>query len=241
MNTFWKRFLETPDTAFSLFSEMPRFMYFMKDRDLKFVSLNDQLITKIGLPKEEIIGKTDFDLFPQSIAQAFYQDDQAIIESGHPLLNKTELVPSRHGQVDWSLTTKTPLRDGHGTIQGIIGVTRPFSSSGTALDSSSELSPAIQHIKENFHTKCTVKKLAEVSSLSLSAFERKFKKILHVNPTEFIRNARVQHACHLLSQGTTPLADIADQCGFFDQSHLSRDFVRSMNISPLKYRKQYRI
>jgi AraC-like DNA-binding protein len=241
MSNFLDTYLNMPDTAKLLFDEMPRFIYFMKNHQLRFVRLNQNLIEKIGLPEAEIIGKTDFDLFPKSMANAFYKDDQLILKTKQPILNKVELVPSNLGQADWSLTNKVPMFDEQENIFAIIGVTRPFSTSDTARNSSEGLSLMIEHIKENYATKLSIERLARMSSLSVSALERKFKKVFHINPSQYILNIRIQEACQLLIHSSQPLINIANDCGFYDQSHFSRQFSKAMNISPLKYRKQFRI
>jgi len=232
-------FLEMPDPAKLLFDQMPRFMYFVKDRDFRFIRINQQLADKLGLEEDQILGKTDYDFFPKSMADAFRKDDEKMLQDLKPITNKVELVPSNHGQVDWSITTKVPLLDDNQSVTAIIGVTRAFSTSDTAMESSSEINVATKFIKENFASKLSIEDLAKRSSLSVSALERKFKAIFHVSPTQYILNTRVQKACHLLSQSTKNLASIAIECGFYDQSHFSKKFSKSMNISPLKYRKLY--
>lgn len=241
MNSFLANYLRMPDTAKLLFDEMPRFIYFMKDEHLRFVRLNQTLVEKLGMPEEEVIGKTDYDLFPESMADAFYKDDQFILTTKKPILNKVELVPSSRGQADWSLTSKVPMFDDKGRIAAIIGATRPFSTSDTARNSSESLSLMIEYIKDNYAKKLSIEDLAKLSSLSVSALERKFKKVFHITPSKYILNIRIQEACQLLIHSSLPLIEIANDCGFYDQSHFSRQFSKSMNISPLKYRKQFRI
>ncbi|MGJ8655608.1 MAG: AraC family transcriptional regulator [Akkermansiaceae bacterium] len=241
MNDFLANYLKMPDTARLLFDEMPRFIYFMKDEELRFVRLNQTLVEKLGLPEEEILGKTDYDLLPKSMADAFYKDDQYILNTKKPILNKVELVPSSRGQADWSLTNKVPMFDDEGNIAAIIGATRPFSTSDTARNSSNSLSLMIEFIKENYAKKLSIEDLATMSSLSVSALERKFKKVFHITPSQYILNIRIQEACHLLIHSSRPLIEIASDCGFYDQSHFSRQFSKAMNSSPLKYRKQFRI
>jgi len=220
---------------------MPRFIYFMKDVNLRFVRVNSTLKQKLGLTEEEIVGKTDFDLFSKTMAEAFYKDDQRILKTKQPILNKVELVPSDRGLADWSLTNKVPMFDKDNNIVAIIGVTRPFSTSDTAQESSKDLTVMIDHIKKNYKSRLFVEDLAKLSSLSVSALERKFKRVFHITPSQYIFNIRIKEACHLLIHSSQSLVSIADECGFYDQSHFSRQFSKAMNISPLKYRKKFRI
>lgn len=72
--------------------------------------------------EDEIIGKTDFDLYPVIEAQRYYEEDQIIIQSGKPALDMEDTLIGKDGQIHWLLGSKVPLRDVHGQITGIVGV-----------------------------------------------------------------------------------------------------------------------
>ncbi|GAA5494404.1 HTH-type transcriptional activator RhaS [Rubritalea halochordaticola] len=228
------------DHGESLFEHLPGFLYFVKDKDLRFVAVNNRLCEKIGAPAEEILGKTDYDFFPPSRADAFAKDDRQVLETGVPIHNKVELVPRGKGFVDWSSTTKVALRNQSGEIIAVAGTTRPFASGLSGIDIDSELGDVLKHMRENFSNSLKVTDLARMAHLSVSAFERKFKKHLHMTPLHYIRHLRIQDACYQLSHDSMPLSQIAANCGFVDQSHFSREFSRIMNETPLSYRKRHR-
>lgn len=66
---------------------------------------------------------------------------------------------------------------------------------------------------------------------------RSFRRHFGCSPAQFTRFRRVERAAQLLSHSECPLSDIALSCGFADQSHFTKDFVRSLGISPGKYRE----
>ncbi len=68
------------------------------------------------------IGKTDFDLFTEEHARAAYEDEQRIIRTGQPIINKEEKETWPNGPDTWVLTTKMPLRDKNGAIVGTFGI-----------------------------------------------------------------------------------------------------------------------
>jgi signal transduction histidine kinase len=68
----------------------------------------------------EGIDRSDFDFFPEDQARPKYEQEQAIIRIGRPVLNLEE--PDGVGH--WALTTKMPLHDEKGTIIGTFGVSR---------------------------------------------------------------------------------------------------------------------
>ncbi|MCX6149554.1 MAG: PAS domain S-box protein [Ignavibacteriales bacterium] len=72
----------------------------------------------------EILGKTDFDFYPKELAEGFFADDQSVMQSGKPVLNKEEYVIDENGHQRWLLTSKLPLKDEKGNITGIVGIGR---------------------------------------------------------------------------------------------------------------------
>ncbi|MHC4075545.1 MAG: PAS domain S-box protein, partial [Planctomycetota bacterium] len=64
---------------------------FVKDTQGRFVSVNTAIAHVMGAKDEhELIGKTDFEYYPQEAAAEYYSDEQRIIESGRPIINKDE-------------------------------------------------------------------------------------------------------------------------------------------------------
>jgi PAS domain S-box-containing protein len=74
--------------------------------------------------ERDVIGKNDFDLYPREIAEGFYADDQAVIRSGIPVLNREEFVRTNNDEKRWLLSSKIPLRDRDGNIIGLVGIGR---------------------------------------------------------------------------------------------------------------------
>jgi PAS domain S-box-containing protein len=103
---------------------VPDRIYF-KDLRGRITRANRALAQWLGVsdPSQEI-GKTDFDFFPREEAQTRHAQEQEIIRTGEPLLGLEEEHTTPDGQVDWTLTTKMPLRDEHGNIIGTFGISR---------------------------------------------------------------------------------------------------------------------
>ena len=229
------------DHGEGLFDHLPGFLYFVKDAELKFVSANSRLAKKLGVSNpEQLLGKTDRDFFPPGQANAYAKDDLIVIETGQPMYNKVELVPRGKGFVDWSTTTKIPLFNNQGEVVAIAGTTRPFSTGTSAIDIHSELGVPLKAMHARFAENIRVTELAKLANLSVSAFERKFKKQLHMTPRQYIRHLRVHDACYKLSHSYESLSSISAVCGYVDQSRFSREFSRITNETPLQYRKRHR-
>jgi PAS domain S-box-containing protein len=112
----------------ALIDNIPDFMY-VKDPQSRFVIANAHLAGVVGANSpEELIGKTDFDFFPLELAKAFHADEQQVMRSGQPVFNREESGLDRQGNTTHLLTTKVPLRDTNGVVNGIAGVGRDISN-----------------------------------------------------------------------------------------------------------------
>jgi PAS domain S-box-containing protein len=108
----------------SLIDNIPDFMY-VKDSKCRFVLANSAVASLMGAKTpEEMLGKTDFDFYPQELAGVFYEDEQNLIRSGQPLYNHEEMSPDSAGNEVHVLTTKVLLRDSKGQVTGIAGIGR---------------------------------------------------------------------------------------------------------------------
>ncbi len=98
---------------------------YVKDREGRFLLENAANLKVHGIQNhDEIVGKTAFDLFPREVAQRLHAEDQAVMETGNPVLNRERSTPGPSGAVRWHVTTKVPLRDGAGNVLGVVGVNR---------------------------------------------------------------------------------------------------------------------
>lgn len=107
-----------------LIDNMPDYIY-VKDAESHFVIANRALADLVGAKDpHDLLGKTDFDYFPSPIAAAFFADEQAVIRSGKPLINREEPNIDADGNAKWNLTTKVPLKDANGKPIGVMGIGR---------------------------------------------------------------------------------------------------------------------
>jgi PAS domain S-box-containing protein len=107
-----------------LLDNIPDAIYF-KDKQSRFLKVSRTMNQMYGFPNpNEIIGKTDFDLFTTEHAQPAYDDEQRIIETGKPIIGKLEKETLPDGRINYVSTTKIPLRDAHDQIIGTMGMSR---------------------------------------------------------------------------------------------------------------------
>lgn len=109
----------------ALIDHLPDYVY-IKDNESRFLLANPAIMRQLGATTlTEVIGRTDFDFSPPELAGQYYADEQALLQSGQPLLNHEEpVIDQETGQQRWLLTTKVPFRDSQGQIVGLIGLNR---------------------------------------------------------------------------------------------------------------------
>ncbi len=99
---------------------------FFKDVDSRFLLVSVGFLTGIaeGRPLDEVVGKTDFDLFSRPHAAAAFEDEQRVLRTGKPIPAKLERETYHDRPDAWVSTTKLPLHDVDGNIIGTWGISR---------------------------------------------------------------------------------------------------------------------
>ena len=138
---------------------------YAKDIESRFIICNKALVKRMGKDDEsEIIGKSDFDLLPKNLAEQFYSNEQEVITTGNPLINKEETMGTVAGLKRWNLASKVPLKDAEGRITGIVGVGRDI----TELKRSQIESQALSEITSGISTTSNLDELLKLIHCSLA-------------------------------------------------------------------------
>jgi PAS domain S-box-containing protein len=96
---------------------------YAKDAQSRFTAANKLVANRMGVEPEQLIGKTDFDFFPREMAEKFFNDEQALLKSGKPLIDCEEVAhDSTSGQDRVLITSKIPLHDEYGRLTGVVGI-----------------------------------------------------------------------------------------------------------------------
>jgi AraC-like DNA-binding protein len=217
---------------------MPEIHFFAKNLAGQFMAVNRSSLQRHGLTSEaQIIGKTDYDFHPATMAAAYVEEDAKVMKSGKVLPEQPWLVYDYSGIQRWFLSTKHPLFGHSGEVIGVAGMMRPMAGSPFLAKDYSDLEATVQFVLDHFSEKISVQDLATQSGYSLSQFERKFRVLFSMTPTRFVTKARVNAARARLGNGHDTIGEIAQECGFYDQSQFGRLFKRETGTTPLEYRK----
>ena len=214
-------------------------LFWIKDKQGRVIHANHCFLEHVGADNlEQIIGLTDYDIFPLRIADQFVQDDHLVIAGG--TINErleTNILTSK--QICWFSTSKRPLLNRDGEIIGSYGISKHLEKASFALTAIDQLKTPIDYIRKHYMNPINVTELAEIAHLSLSALERRFKKYLSKTPKQFINTIRLENAQHLLLESNLPIATIASAVGFADASYFTRQFVKHVGHLPTVFRENF--
>jgi PAS domain S-box-containing protein/putative nucleotidyltransferase with HDIG domain len=139
---------------------------FVKNREHEWVLLNDAYCKFIGYPREELIGKSDYDYFPKRQADVFWNRDEIVFETGKANVNEEEFTDSS-GKVHIIVTKKTLHVDNKGE-KFIVGVIRDITEQ-------KETARALRESEEKF------RKVTSSADDAIMIFDAETKRFIEVN------------------------------------------------------------
>ena len=217
---------------------LPGALFMMKNLDSRYIYMSRALREAINLPPgQEVVGKTDFDLFPKIIAESFRQNDLLVFKNGKPLVNEVHATGFFAAAPKWTFSSKYPLHNRAGKIVGLITINRPYTEIMGHDAQLNRLLPAIEHVFRNYADAITVATLAKLCSLSESQFMRVFGQGMKMTAQAFVEQVRMFHALEAIKHTAHSIARIAQDTGFYDHSSFVKRFKRFTGTTPLHYRR----
>jgi len=122
-----KRFEVSQEKLNNLDEELKKLMdrvpalIFYKDTKNNYIRVNEYVANAHGMRKEDLEGKSCFEIYPKNLAQKYWEDDLEVIKSGISKLNIIEQWETKEG-LKWFLTSKRPYVKNNEKIIGIIGI-----------------------------------------------------------------------------------------------------------------------
>jgi AraC-like DNA-binding protein len=225
----------------ALFDHLPGLHFFAKDRDGHLMYASRGLRERYAMDREtEILGMTDFDLNPDSMAKSYVEDDRKLLSGTVERIERVELWWDSQGMPDWFLVTKVPLRGRGGTIAGVMGLLRRPGDADRDLPVFQAVAKAVEIVRREFAEPITIDKVARRCGQSVRQLQRRFHAAFGIPPQEFLLRTRILAAQRLLESSAAGAAEIARQCGFGDASSFSLHFRKRLGMTPTAYRARMR-
>ena len=218
---------------------LPGALFMVKNLDSRYLYMSRALRDAINLPPgQEVVGKTDFDLFPKIIAESFRQNDLLVFKHGKPLVNEVHATGFFAHAPKWTFSSKYPLHNRAGKVIGLITINRPYTEV-MGLDAElNRLLPAIEHVFRHYAEAVTIATLAKLCSLSESHFMRVFRQGMKMTAQVFVEQVRMFHAIDAIKHTAHSIARIAQDNGFYDHSAFVKRFKKFTGTTPLRYRRE---
>ena len=154
------------DLLHTLMDSIPDAIYF-KDRQGRFTRINRAQARNLGIGgEEEALGKTDFDFFDRTHSEEALADEQRLLETGEPLVDRVEHYVGPDGKPVWVSATKVVIRDGDGEVIGSVGVSRDITER-------KRVEAALEQERRN------LRRIIDSAPIGMAMFDREMRYLAH--------------------------------------------------------------
>ena len=230
------------DELLALFDALVNVIFCIKGADQRYEAVNTAFVQRTGRKsKRDVVGKRAVDLFPRELAERYEDQDASVFRTGESLRDELELIGQSDGSLRWYLTTKLPVTDKTtDEIVSLVSVSRDLqmpSHEGIEVEA---LTRVVDLVNASYGETLRVADLAAAANCSTGQLERRMKRVFGLTATQYVLRVRVDRAAELLAHSDQSLAEIAGDCGFYDQANFTRKFARLTNTTPAQFRGTYR-
>lgn len=230
--------LDRPFVGEELFDAVPDTVFFLKDVEGRYAAVNQTLVARAGRKnKNELIGLTAQEAFPGVLGQRIAAQDKAVTSSGRPIHGQLELHLYPSGEEGWCLTWKEPLLCRNKRIVGLCGISRDLQSLSQARGDMAGLSRVIDYIHKSLDAPVRVGDLAARAGLSVFQLDLRMRALFGVSTGQYLVRIRIELGCSRLRQSNDPISQIALDCGYGDQAAFTRQFRKSVRMTPSQYQQ----
>ena len=100
------------------------------------------------------------------------------------------------------------------------------------------ITPALEHIRENYMQDFSIEDLADMCHLSQTHFRRIFHEIMNTSPLDYLNTTRILQSCILLRTTEDSILSVSEQVGFRSVSSYNRHFAEKMGSQPSDFRRK---
>ncbi len=224
-----------------LLTDVPHVMFCVKALDGRYIAVNQAFADRAGRATvADVVGHTAAELFPTELAESYERQDAKVLSTGQPLRNELELILRPDGSMGWYVTSKTVL--GPPTAPtGIASVSVDLRAPADAGGANAKVAAAVTFARAHCTEPMPVADLAAAAGLSVTQLERAIKRALGLSAKQLILRLRLEEAILRLRTTDAPVAQIASECGYYDQSAFTRQFRRVVGMGPGAYRSTHNV
>ncbi len=217
---------------------LPDTVFFVKHPERGYLAGNHALAGLLGLPnRREIVGRRTDEFFPASTIRYYDGLDAEVIGRGRTLIDRLDWVTGETCDRAWFLYSRMPLRDGSGRVVAALGLSRRLPDPRGEARRYARLAQVSERLQADPGAQIDPAMLAELAGCSRAQLERDFVRVFGVSPMRYRARLRLQLARFLLA-GSAPIAEVAQDCGFADQSAFTRWFRRATGLAPGSWRRR---
>ena len=229
--------LGRPFPAIELFDHIADIVFFIKDREARYVAVNQTLVDRCDLTdKRALIGRKASQVFAPPLGERFEAQDLRVIAEGLSIRGRMELHLYPDGSEGWCLTWKEPLVDADGAIRGLAGISRDAPALSRPGLVPAALSAALAYIDDHLDQPLRIPHLAARAGLSPFRFDQRVRALFGLSAGQYLSRLRIGRACDRLRHTEAPLSELALECGYADQAAFTRQFRKSVGLTPGAYR-----
>ncbi len=170
--------LGRPFPAIELFDHVADIVFFVKDREARYVAVNQTLADRCNFAdKRALIGRKASQVFAPPLGERFEAQDLRVIAEGLSIRGRMELHLYPVGSEGWCMTWKEPLVDPEGVIRGLAGISRDAPALSRPGLVPAALSAALAFIDDHLDQPLRVPDLAQRAGLSPFQFDQRLRAL----------------------------------------------------------------
>lgn len=221
-----------------LFDCLSDVVFFIKDAGGRYVVVNDTLARRCGVErKSDLIGKTPSQVLGAALGASYEKQDQAVLETGEPILNQLELHIYPNRSIGWCMTNKRALQADDGAFAGLAGISQDLRAPDMNHEDYAQLKSAIEYADGHLSDPPDIDTLSSIAHMSPYQLDRRMRRTFGLTTGQWVLKQRLDLARRELLQTDKPIIEIALNAGYHDQSAFSRQFLRAAGFTPTAFRK----
>ena len=172
---------------------------FVKDRDARFLHANRLTASYFASEPEDLVGKSDMDIFPPEIAAETKARDRSVIETGEN--SDVEEIVHFQGKERTVRTYKTPYRDGNGNVIGVIGIVRDITDRKRAEETLRKQALVWEQMSEGAFVLDNDSRILEINPAAETMFGYSKEEMLGKPPSIFQKEEFVGKTAGEIAEG----------------------------------------